>query len=192
MPPRDKFSPFDPTAPEPSLRASAYPEDLDRLASGMSDDEALRKIGSRTTTTGKIVAVLMVVGAVLLGYLYIQRNKAFEARNDGLIEAGKLEGDAMLAKLRDVLATSTYDDVKVRAIKNLGHFKDKQAVPVLTAQLEKPGVVRAQAATALAAIGSPDADSAKPALLSALKTVDEKDRSQVVWALAVLKEQSAA
>ncbi|HKP57794.1 MAG TPA: HEAT repeat domain-containing protein [Polyangiales bacterium] len=191
MPPRDKFSPFDPTH-EPSLRASAYPEDLDRLAAGMSDDEALRKIGSRTTTTGKIMAVLMVAGAVLLGYLYIQRNQAFEARNDGLTEAGKLEGDAMLAKLRDVLATSTYDDVKVRAIKNLGHFKDKQAVPVLTAQLEKPGVVRAQAASALAAIGSPDADSAKPALLAALPTVDEKDRSQVVWALAVLKEQSAS
>jgi HEAT repeat protein len=191
MPPRDKFSPFHPTH-EPSLRAYAYPEDLDRLAAGMSDDEALRKIGSRTTTTGKIMAVLMVAGVVLLGYLYIQRNNAFEARNDGLTEASKLEGDAMLAKLRDVLATSTYEDVKVRAIKNLGHFKDKQAVPVLTAQLEKPGVVRAQAASALAAIGSPDADGAKPALLAALPTVDEKDRSQVVWALAVLKEQSAA
>jgi HEAT repeat protein len=193
MPPRDKSSPFDPTfEPSPSLKASAYPEDLDRLASGMSDDEALRKISSRTTTTGKIMAVLMVAGVLILGYLYVERSKAFDARMDGLKEAGGMQGEPMLAKLRDVLATSTYDDVKVRAIKNLGHFKDAQSVPVLTAQLEKPGVVRAQAASALAAIGSPAADSAKPALLAALPTVDEKDRSQVVWALAVLKEGGAS
>jgi HEAT repeat protein len=191
MPPRDKFSPFDPTF-EPSLKASAYPEDLDRMAAGMSDDEALRKIGSRTTTTGKIMAVLMVAGALVLGYLYVERSKSFDSRMDGLKEAGTLTGEPMLAKLREVLAASTYDDVKVRAIKNLGHFKDAQSVPVLTAQLEKPGVVRAQAASALAAIGSPAADSAKPALLAALSTTDEKDRSQVVWALAVLKESAAA
>lgn len=191
MRPRDKFSPFDPTF-ESSLRGSAYPEDLDRLAAGMSDDEALRKIGTRTTTTGKILALLMVGGAVVLTYMYIQRDKAFDARMDGLKEAGGLQGEAMLVKLRDVLATSSYDDVKVRAIKNLGHFKDKGSVAVLAGQLEKPGVVRAQAAAALAAIGSPDADAAKPALLAALPTTDEKDRSQVVWALAVLKESSAS
>jgi HEAT repeat protein len=138
------------------------------------------------------MAVLMVAGVLILGYLYVERSKAFDARMDGLKEAGGLQGEAMLSKLRDVLSTSTYDDVKVRAIKNLGHFKDAQSVPVLTAQLEKPGVVRAQAASALAAIGSPAADSAKPALLAALPTVDEKDRSQVVWALAVLKEGGAS
>lgn len=188
---RDKDSPFNPQY-ESSLKASAYPEDLDRLAAGMSDDEALRKIGSRTTMTGRIVSIIMVVGAVGLGYLYVENDKRFEARMEGLKEAGGLEGDAMLAKVRDVLSTTTYDDVKVRAIRNLGHFKDKQAVPTLINQLAKPGVVRAQAASAIAAIGSPDADAAKPALLAALPTCDETDRSQVVWALAVLKEQSAS
>jgi HEAT repeat protein len=191
MPPRDKFSPFDPKF-EPSLLASAYPEDLDRMAAGMSDDEALRKIGSRTTTTGKVLTLLMVVGAIGLGYVYIQRDKAFDARMDGLKEAGNMQGDAMFVKLREILSTTDYDDVKVRAIKNIGHFKDKGAVPMLIAQLDKPGVVRAQAASALASIGSPDADAAKPALLAALPTTDEKDRSQVVWALAVLKEQGAS
>jgi HEAT repeat protein len=188
---RDKFSPFNPKF-ESSLRASAYPEDLDALAAGMSDEEALRKIGSRTTPTGRIVTILMVVGAVALGYFYMQSSKKFESRMDGLKEAGTLQGDAMLAKLRDVLSGTTYDDVKVRAIRNLGHFKDKQAVPLLIEQLKTPGVVRAQAASALAAIGSPDAEAAKPALLAALPTADVKDRSQVVWALAVLKEQGAA
>jgi HEAT repeat protein len=188
---RDKFSPFNPKFESP-LKASAYPEDLDTLAAGMSDDEALRKIGSRTTPTGRVLATLMVLGVFGLGYFYIQNNNRFEARMNGLKEAGSLEGEAMLAKLRDVLSTTTYDDVKVRAIRNLGHFKDKQAVPILVNQLKAPGVVRAQAASALAAIGSPDADSAKPVLMSALPTTDEKDRSQVVWALAVLKEQGAA
>ena len=191
MQPRDKFSPFHPKF-ESSLKASAYPEDLDALAAGMSDDEALRKIGSRTTPMGRIVTFVMVVGAVALGYFYIQNDRKFEARWDGLKEAGTLQGDAMLAKVREVLAASTYDDVKVRSIKNLGHFKDKQAVPLLINELKRPGVVRAQAASALAAIGSPDADAAKPALLEALPSTDEKDRSQVVWALAVLKEQSAS
>jgi len=189
---RDKFSPFNPEPASSSLIASSYPEDLDRIAAGMSDDEALRKIGSHTTPFGRVVFILMLVGAAALTYIYIQSNKRYEARMDGLKEAGQLEGEPMLAKLRDVLATSTYDDVKVRAIRNLGHFKDKQAVPLLTKELEKPGVVRGQAASALAAIGSPAADSAKPALLAALPSTDAKDRSPVVWALAVLKEQGAA
>jgi HEAT repeat protein len=41
-------------------------------------------------------------------------------------------------------------------------------------------------------VGSPAADSAKPKLLEVLPTSDEKDRPQVVWALAVLKEPQAA
>ena len=191
MQPRDKFSPFHPE-PASSLRASAYPEDLEAMAAGMTDDEAIRKIGSRTTPFGRIVFIAMIVGAGALGYVYIQNNKAFEARMDGLKEAGALEGEPMLAKLRDVLSTSTYDDVKVRAIRNLSHFKDKQSVPLLIKELENPGVVRAQAATAIAAIGLPAAESAKPALLAALPSTDEKDRSQVVWALAVLKESQAS
>jgi HEAT repeat protein len=193
MQPRDKFSPIHPKFESSPLVASAYPEDLDTLTAGMSDDEALRRIGSRTTPTGRIVTILMIVGALGLGYFYVQSNKKYEARMDGLKEAGSLpEGEAMYAKLREVLAGTTYDDVKVRAIKNLGHFKDKQAVPLLINELKAPGVVRAQAATALAAIGSPDADAAKPELLAALPSSDEKDRSQLVWALAVLKERGAS
>ncbi len=187
----EKLSAIEPKF-ESSLTAFAYPEDLDALAAGMSDDEALRKIGRRTTTTGKIMTILMIAGAVALTYFYKQRSDAFESRMNGLKDAGSLEGDAMLSKVRDVLAATTYDDVKVRAIRNLGHFRDKQAVPLLINELAHQGVVRAQAATALAAIGSPEADAAKPALVAALKTADTMDRSQVVWALAVLKEPAAS
>ncbi|HET8933543.1 MAG TPA: HEAT repeat domain-containing protein [Polyangiales bacterium] len=192
MQPRDKFSPFHPEPASSSLRASAYPEDLEAIAAGMTDDEALRKIGSRTTPFGRVVTIAMLLGAGALGYVYIENNKKFEARMEGLKEAGTLEGEPQLAKLREVLSTTTYDDVKVRAIRNLAHSKDKQSVPLLIKELEKPGVVRAQAATAIAAIGLPTAEPAKGPLLAALPSTDEKDRPQVVWALAVLKESQAS
>jgi HEAT repeat protein len=191
MPKHDKHWSLAPKI-ESSLKASAYPEDLDTLAAGMSDEEALRKIGSRTTTTGKIMFVLILAGVLGLVYFYKVRSEAYESRMDGLKEAGALEGDAMLAKIRGVLETTSYEDVKLRAIRNVSHFKDAQAVPLLIRELGANGVVRAQAANALAAIGSPDADSAKPALLAALPTANEMDRSQLVWALAVLKEPAAS
>ena len=84
----------------------------------------------------------------------------------------------MLAKLRDVLSTTTYDDVKVRAIRNLGHFKDKQSVPLLIEQLKTPGVVTRSSRFGLSAISSPDAESAKPALLAALPTADVEETAR--------------
>ncbi|MFI5306514.1 MAG: HEAT repeat domain-containing protein [Polyangiales bacterium] len=186
---RSEIPTFEPSAP---LVASAYPEDLGNLAAGLSDEQALKKIGQRTTMTGKLLALLMVGGAGGMAYFYMQSSNAYEHRMDGVLAAGNLQGDAMLAALRAELAKSTYDDVKERAIRNLSHFKDVQAVPQLTAALDTPGIVRRAAALALANLGSPAADSAKPKLLAVLPTSDEKDRTQVVWALAVLREPSAS
>jgi len=178
--------------PKDSMRACAYPEDLNDLAAGLTDDQALKKIGQRTTTSGKIVSLLMVVGAVGLAFFYVQRSEKYEARMNPILEAGKLEGDAMLGALRTALEQTEYDDVKARAIRNLAHFKDPNAVPAITKELDRPGVVRREAALALAAIGSPAADSAKPKLLEVLPKSDEKDKPQVIWALAVLKEPNAS
>lgn len=178
--------------PNPPLVASAYPEDLGNLAAGLSDEQALRKIGQRTTATGKILTLLMVGGAGALAWFYMQSSQAYDSRMDGLLAAGKLQGEAMLAALRGELDTSTYDDVKERAIRNLSHFSDDKAVPSYIKALDTPGIVRRAAALALAGLGSPKADSAKPKLLEVLPKTDDKDRPQVVWALAVLREPSAA
>lgn len=180
-----------PWTPETPNQACAYPEDLESLASGMSDDQALKKIGQRTSTTGKVLTIAIVLGVAGLVFTYIQSSANYDARMDGIEAAGELEGDAMLSALRNVLETSEYDDVRVRAIRNLAHFKDEGSVPAFTKALESPGVVRRAAALGLARIGSPAADSAKPALLAALPKTDARDRPQVVWALAVLKEQAA-
>jgi len=180
---------FEPKSP---LRGCAYPEDLNDLAAGLTDDQALKKIGQRSSTSGKIITLLMVAGAVGLAWFYVQRSEKYEARMTPIEAAGKLEGDAMLGALRTALEQAEHEDVKERAIRNLGHFKDATAVPLITKQLETGGIVRRAAALALASIGSPAADSAKPKLMEVLPKTDAKDRPQVIWALAVLKEPNAS
>jgi HEAT repeat protein len=173
------------------MRASAYPEDLNDLAAGLTDEQAIKKIGQRTSTSGKIVTLLMVGGAVALAVFYMQRSAKYEARMDPILAAGKLEGDGMLQALRAALEQAEHEDVKARAIRNLAHFKDGNSVPLLVKQLDTPGVVRREAALALAAIGLPAGEPAKNKLVEVLPKTDEKDKPQVVWALAVLREARA-
>lgn len=190
----DKISPLTGYEPPSPHLATASQEDLERLAAGLTDEQAIKKIGQRTTMGGRLVFIAMVAGVAGLVWFYMQSSEAYEARMDGFDKAAadKLEGEALLTAVRAELDKAAYPDVKVRAIRNLGHFKDKQAVPQLTKALAEPGVVRRAAALALARIGSPAADSAKPALMKALPETDAKDRPQVVWALAVLKEAAAS
>jgi HEAT repeat protein len=188
----DRFSLIPTFEPNPPLVASAYPEDLGNLTAGLSDEQALRKIGQRTTFTGKLMALLMVGAAGGMAWFYMQSSAAYDSRMDGVLAAGKLQGEAMLASLRGELEKTTFEDVKERAIRNLSHFKDDKAVPLYIKELDTPGIVRRAAALALAALGSPGADQAKPKLLEVLPKCDVRDRSQVVWALAVLKEPSAS
>lgn len=180
---------FEPSSP---LVSSAYPEDVGDLAAGLTDEQALRKIGQRSTTGGKLLMLVMVGSAVGMGYFYVQRSQAYDSRMDAVLAAGKLEGEAMLAVLRGEVEHSTYDDVRERALRNLAHFKDPGSVPQYIKALETGGIVRRSAALALAAVGSPAGDPAKPKLLEVLPLTDVKDRAQVVWALAVLKEPSAS
>ena len=163
---RNELSPFHTPVPEPATLASAYPDDLNQLAAGMSDEQALKKIGQRSSTSGKFITLAVIGGAVALGWFYFQRSAAYDARMDGIIAAGKLEGDAMLAGLRAELTNSPYDDVKERAIRNLAHFKDEQAVPQLIAALDNGGIVRRASALALARIGSPAGDAGDHAFCS--------------------------
>jgi len=189
---RDRSAPIPTFEPCPPTECSAYPEDLGNLAAGLTDEQALSKIGQRTTLTGKLMTLAIVGGAIFLGWSYMQRSARYDSRMDGILAAGKLEGDAMLAALRAEVDNSEYDDVRERAIRNLSHFDDVNAVPQYIKALDSGGIVRRAAALALAKIGSPKADQAKAKLLEVLPKTDDKDRPQVVWALAVLKESGAA
>ena len=118
---RDRIAPIPTFEPCPPTECAAYPEDLGNLAAGLSDEQALSKIGQRTTLTGKIMTIAVVGGALLLGWSYMQRSQKYDARMDGILAAGKLEGAAMMSALRNEVDNSEYEDVRERAIRNLSH-----------------------------------------------------------------------
>lgn len=74
----------------------------------------------------------------------------------------------------------------------LAWAKDAAGIPLIIKGLKSEShTVRGTAAQALLEYGSPAADSAKPALLQALKEANESDRPQIAWALAALHEPTA-
>jgi HEAT repeat protein len=191
---KDKNDPFLPNFnPELLSRPSVYPE-MDGSGAGLTDEQAIKKIGRGTSTMGRFVTIALVLGTIGLAWMYIRSSEAYDHRMDGVNAAGKFGAGSpeMMTALRAELQKTTYDDVKVRAIRNLGYFSDKEAVPILIKELDRGGIVRRAAALALAGIGSPAADTARPKLLQVLPKTDAKDRPQVVWALAVLKEAGAS
>lgn len=77
------------------------------------------------------------------------------------------------------------------ALIQLAQLEDEETVALATKALERGDEsVNGVAATVLAHIGSPKADSAKPALLKALEKATDADRPQLVWALVALGEPS--
>jgi HEAT repeat protein len=158
---------------------------------GGNDAETIRKMNRRTSPFGRIVYLAVLAGAVGLGWWAYKSSMSYETRNSVLEEAGKLQGEPMLEALRNAYAQSEHDDVKERILLNLGAFRDAKSVPLMIQALDTPGIVRRAAARALAHLGSPTGDAAKPKLLEVLPKTDARDRAQVVWALAVLKEPSA-
>jgi HEAT repeat protein len=185
--PHDPYSPQHQAQLGPDL--SAYEDPLPDI--GGSDAETIRKMNRRTSPFGRLVYLGVLAGAVGLGWWAYKSSMSYETRNTVLEEAGKLKGEPMLEALRNGFAQSEHDDVKERILLNLGAFKDTKSVPLMIQALDTPGIVRRSAARALAHIGSPGADAAKPKLLEVLPKTDARDRAQVVWALAVLKEPAA-
>ncbi len=82
--------------------------------------------------------------------------------------------------------------LKEEALKQLAWSRDPQgvdaAISALGAREEK---LRAQAATALAEYGLPDAERARGPLLAALKTAPPESKPQIAWALVELGEPEA-
>jgi len=188
-PQHDPFSSSHGSQQAANLDFSQYEEPLPDV--GSTDDEIMRRMNRKTSPVGRIVGIAIIGGALGLGYWAYQSNVSYENRNQLLEQAGTLSGQPMLDALREAYAKSEHDDVKERILLNLGKWKDPQAVPLMVQALDQPGIVRRSAARALAHIGSPMADTAKPKLLEVLPKTDATDRPQVVWALAVLKEQAA-
>ncbi|HEX6246118.1 MAG TPA: HEAT repeat domain-containing protein, partial [Polyangiales bacterium] len=185
--------PHDPFSAQQSRQAapdfSQYEDPLPDV--GGTDDETIRKMNRRTSPFGRIVGTAILLGSVGLAYWAYKSSVSYENRNTVLEEAGKLSGKEQSAALRAAFAASEHEDIKERILLNLGFNKDLESVPLMIQALDEPGIVRRSAARALAHIGPPGADSAKAKLLEVLPKTDARDRAQVVWALAVLKEPAA-
>ena len=186
-----------PPNPLLAVQRSASPLGGSPLGGGMTlgeeDDRSIEKIGTRTTKSGRMIVGAMVAALIAIGGWAFVSRQHHEDRFERLEEIGRIEDrEAMLAALRAYLPEAPYDDVKERVLANLGHFRDAEAVPAIIGELNNAGVVRRAAARALAQIGLPAAESAKGPLFDVLADTDERDRAQVVWTLALLREERAA
>lgn len=169
-------------------------DELSQVAATIGDDDdAARKIGSHSSIAAVIVGTLMMGALGYAGWAYYQQDQAAEHRWDAYRHAQEADTvEEYLAQLRADLPNQTFTDVREEYISEFGEHHDAQAVPLLIPLLDEAGPIRAHAARALSQIGSPDADSAAPALLRVLPTCDITDRATVVWALAILHQPQAA
>ncbi|MBX3210988.1 MAG: HEAT repeat domain-containing protein [Labilithrix sp.] len=189
----------------PKLEAAKWPPDDDALPpgggfpgapsySGGGGDDGNFKRG-RFAPAAIIVGVLAVGGiaaAIVFGSL-----KDSERMDPKRVATEKKE--VALLPIAESLPTyrkwAEQDDemkLKEEGFTQLAWAKDPAGIPVIIKGLESVDrTIRGTAAQALLEYGSPAADSAKPALLKALKESTEADRPQIAWALAALGESAA-
>src|SRR5688572_15472521 len=114
-------------------------DDLSPMASAnvdygasLSDDDAVRKIRRRTSTMGKVVTLVMLLGIAAMGYWWYTSSQKFDHRFDWRARANAAETDEqVLAILREQLPRAEHDDVKEAIILNLGvRYRDAQSVPL--------------------------------------------------------------
>ncbi|HEY1955265.1 MAG TPA: HEAT repeat domain-containing protein, partial [Polyangiaceae bacterium] len=143
-----------------------------------------------------IVGVAIVLGAVVLG-IFAMKGENDKMSVDQIAAERKaiavLPKADQLPKWRKWAARDDVMPLQEDAFANLAWAKDPEGLKLIIEHGLKHSEhqVRNRAAQALSEYGSPMADSAKPALLAALKDADSTDKPQIAWALAVLKEPSA-
>ncbi|MBZ0121613.1 MAG: HEAT repeat domain-containing protein, partial [Sandaracinaceae bacterium] len=150
-----------PEIPDPPVGLSTAMPDL---GAPVTDDDALKKMGRRTTPFGRIVTILLVLGAIGLGVFWWTRYQRFERRWDAYNEAQEQSQntDDFLRRLREILPQTDDDEVKVRILQKFAQYQDSASVTLVAQQLESNvPTVRAQAARTLAA-DSPSTASPRP------------------------------
>jgi HEAT repeat protein len=150
---------------------------------------------------GRFAPIAIVVGVLAAGgiaaALFFGGMKDAERMDPKKVAQEKKE--TALLPIAEALPTyrkwAEQDDemkLKEEGFTQLAWAKDPAGVPLLVKGLSSiDHTIRGTSAQALLEYGSPAADSAKPALLKALKESTEADRPQIAWALAALHEGSA-
>ena len=160
---------------------------------GGGDDGNFKK--GRFKVIGVVLAILAIGAGV--GIFVIGGTKQSEQLSQKQVTEEKRR--VALLPLEEALPAyrkwATLDDtpkLQEEAFAQLAWNHDQPGLPLIIKGLSSAShAVRGTAATALLEYGSPAADSAKPALLKALKESDASDKPQVAWSLASVHEQSA-
>lgn len=142
-----------------------------------------------------LVGILLAAGAAVLIALSIHgeaQTLTKEQVNKEILDIQLLPKADQVPRWRKWADAENESRLRQEAFIHLAWAKDKQSIASIAKGLQSiDHAVRGTAAMALAELGSPDADVAKPALLEAFKTGDGSDKPQVSWALVALHEASA-
>jgi HEAT repeat protein len=187
--------------PPPGLLAAKWPPDDNDLPAGppapagggYADDGNFKR--GRFNPVSVVIGILLVVGAAAAIWFGI-RQESQKLTVEQVATTKKniyvLPKNDQVPQWRKWAATSAEPALQQEALMQLAWADDPEGVALAIKAMAQPDrKVRGVAAQVLAHYGSPKADGGKPALLEALKTADESDRPQIVWALVVLKEASA-
>lgn len=191
------------TVRAPRLEAAKWPPDDDALPPGSFGPGAPSFSGGDDGNfkKGRFKPLAVLVG--ILGVGAIGAAIAFGAMKDAermdpkqialeKKETAFLPIAEALPKYRKWAAQDQETKLQEEAFTQLAWAKDAEGLPLIVKGLSSiDHAVRGTAAQALLEYGSPAADSAKPALLKALKESTEADRPQIAWALAALHEAAA-
>jgi HEAT repeat protein len=142
-----------------------------------------------------IVGLLIVAGAAVAIVLSMHgeaQTLTKEQVNKEIRDLQLLPRAEQLPRWRKWAEAENEPRLQQEAFIHLSWDKDTQSIPAITKGLSSVDhTVRGTAAMALVGLGTPAADSAKPALLKALGEADSSDKPQIAWALVALHEASA-
>ncbi len=180
-----------PSAPPPA------PDETPAWAGGGDEFEALDEPIKGQSKVARVILVLglvFVVAVVAVGafmyWRFLQRfNELNACKNDFLIEDNLTPEFAPC--VREVLRSSTFDDVKVEAIGLIVMAEDTASMEALIEQLGGGGEPMRQAAQAIAALGGEEAQKAREPLMRAIEAGGPRDKVILAWSLASLGDERA-
>ncbi len=153
---------------------------------------------------GKLIAIGALIAVLGAGAAFIDTKGSGDSGEQITVQAAaeQMKGIFVLPKAEQIAKWKEWaakpgdegglTEIKQEALKQLAWAKDPDGVKYAIEALKSPEPkLQGMAATVLAHYGKPAAESAKPALLEALKTAGEGSKPQIGWALVVLGEQGA-
>ena len=140
-----------------------------------------------------IMIILALAGAIGGGIWFAAKKDQERLKPE---QAAKLKQNIFLLPKKEQVpewrkwGASSEADMEQEALAQLAYMEDAEGAKLATNALTNPDhKIRGVAAQVIAFYGSPRGDGAKAALTEALKTSDESDQPQLVWALVVLKDK---